>query len=187
MDFNNSNISFHTTLSAACSQFSINHENTVKMTLSGPSSYMYLKLDAEQSQTVNELARKIGIQHESGPERNKFMVYSATFLPGRIVAKSAKDTPEEEKVFGQIFETATASIAKQMGWSVGPADVAKIVLEKTVKFSLNKPKRACSLSIELSESAAARLELDKDNRFRKYGTGSDNKDEVCVVVFPGMH
>ena len=114
------------------------------------------------------------------------MVYSGTFLPNQAkVANSSCDaTLEEKRVFGKIFEIAAASIANQMGWSVNSRDVTKIVLEKTVDFSFIEAQQACRLSVELSQSAADRLSMDRDSRFREYNTGSSNG--VAVEISPGQ-
>ena len=188
MIFNDATISFHSSMTAAISQFKIHSEGAVEMTVSGPSRYTYLKLDAVQTKTVNALAKEVGIEHERGPKRNTFMVYSGTFLPSqvKVVDSSCEATSEEKRVFGQIFETASTSIATQMGWSVSPGDVARIVLEKTADFSFIEAKRACRLSIELSQSAADRLSMDKDSRFREYYKGSHNNDEVHMTIDPGQ-
>lgn len=188
MVFNDATISYHSSLTASCRQFRIRTENAVHMTVLGPSGYTYLKLNAEQTQTVNALAKKVGIEHENGPKGNTFMVYSGTFLPGQKVVDSSCDaTLDEKKVFGQIFEIAAASIATQMGLSVNPGDVTSIELEKTVDFS-SIEARACGLNFQLSQSAADRLSIDKDIRFHEYG--SHDTDKVIPLQtrrrFPGM-
>lgn len=187
MSFNDATISFHSNMTAACSQFAIDDKQAALMDVSGPSRYRYLKLNAEETQAVNALAKKVGIEHESGPRRNTFMVYRVTFLPGQVkVAEDSRDANSEEKeVFRQIFEITASSIARQMGWTVNSDDVTKIVLQKTVDFSLSETQQACWPSIELSQSAADRLGIDKDSQFREYGAGSDD-NAINVAIYPGQ-
>ncbi|MBJ7449550.1 MAG: hypothetical protein JHC93_04245 [Parachlamydiales bacterium] len=188
MTFKDASISFHSSMTAACSQFEIHTESPIHMTLSGPSRYTYLKLDSDQTHCVNALAKKVGLEHESGPTRNRFMVYSETLIPGttKVVDSTFDASAEEKRVFEQIFEMAAASIATQMGLSVSTSDVTKIVLEKNVDFNFIEAQRACSLSIEISQPAAEKLNIDKDTRFREYCKGSGNNDEVMMVINPGQ-
>lgn len=157
-------------MTAACSQFEIHPESPVEMTLSGPLRYTYLKFNSDDTQAINALAKKIGSEHETGPAGNNFMFYSATFLPGqtKVVDNSRNATPEEKEVFGDILEVAAASIATQMKLPVNASDVTKIVFEKAVDFT--KAQQQCRLCVELSQSAADRLAIDRDSRFRQYKT-----------------
>lgn len=181
MSFNSSTMSYHINLYAACRQFNIKSDPTVRITLSGPSRYTHLRLVNEQAQEIKNLANKVGIHLEKGG----FMVYSAIFRPNQVqeLDDTCEATAEEKKVFWQIFETAAADIAEQMGWSVSPEDVEKIVLEKTVDSTFILTKQACVLSIELSESAANRLGMDQDNRFHEFYKSSS--DDVMKIIHPG--
>jgi hypothetical protein len=186
MSFGDATMTFWSSMTAGCSQFRISSECDVEMIVSGPSKYTFLKLDPKQTQIVNALAKKVGIEYEKGPKSNTFMVYNGTFLPGRVKVEdsSYKASSEEKEIFGQIFDIASTSIAKQLSWSLNPEDVTKIVLEKTVDFSFIEANRACRLSIQLSQSAADRLGMDKDSRFLEPSRG--NEKEVAMIIYPGQ-
>lgn len=185
MNFNDATIRFHSSMTAACSQFKIRSDGAVEMTVSGPSRYTYLKLNTEETQAVNALATDVGINHECGPERNRFMVYSATFCLSQVKVAdiSCEATPEEKRIFGKIFDIASSSIATQMGWSVSSDDITEITLEKTVDFSFIEAHRACRLHINLSQSAADKLGMNKDGRFREYHKGFCSG--ISMIAHPG--
>jgi hypothetical protein len=168
MTVNDATVSYDIRLSTACSQFIVPSKKPVEIDVSGPSRYTYLKLDEEQTHNLNALAQKVGTKFERGTNRNMFMVYSGTFRPGQanLADSSCNATVEEKRVFGQIFEIAATSIAKQLGWSVNSADLTEIVLEKTVDFSFSEAHRACRLRVVLSQQAADRLGMDKHSKFR---------------------
>lgn len=186
MSFENSAMRFYNGMRGAISQFRFNTDRAIHMTVSGPSRYTYLDLDMEQTQAVNVLAMQVGKEHEQR-ERMRFMSYSATLLP--FQAKAADGfcaaTAEQNRIFGQIFEMAAASIAKQMGWAVKVEDVKRIAVETTVDFSFIEAQRAHRLTIELSESAAGRLYMDHDERCREFGKGPQNG--VAVIIYPGQN
>lgn len=186
MNFNDATIKFHSSMTAACSQFEIHSEGAVSMTVSGPSRYTYLKLNTEETLSINALAKEVGINHERGHERNTFMVYSGTFCPSQVKVGDilCEATSEEKRIFGEIFDIASSSIATQMGWSVSFDDITEITLEKTVDFSFIEAHRACRLSIQLSQSAADRLGMNEDGRFREYDKGPHSG--IAMIVNPGQ-
>lgn len=176
MIFNDATISFHLKKSAECSLFRIHSESAVNMTVSGHLRYTYLKLNLDETQKINPLAAEMFSQHEKGLEGTGLMV--KIFRPSQIKAvdSSCEATSEEKETFGQIFDIANIAITTQIGYLINPDDVTTITLEKTVNFSPLEAQRACRLTIELSQSAADRLGMDKDGRFRKQHTGSHDDE-----------
>lgn len=142
------NLHSHTDEEAICSQYSINTNAPVQLTLSGPRSYCLLT--AIQDPTLKETLSKVGIQHER-TRNNTFFNFSHTFTP----TEKNESLKDNDTHVVDIFEIVNSAVNAQTNGKLvlDLSDITALVVKKGEDRSFTPAHCAYELSIKMSEQA----------------------------------
>jgi hypothetical protein len=150
---NSYDLTSHTSLEAALSQYYIDSEASVRLTLHGPRSYCDLK--AIQDPKIKEILVNVGIEFERA-QGNRFFNFTHTFRP----IETRENNRENDNLVKDTFAFINAAINDQTNGklTLNLTDITKLIVKKAEDRSFIVPRRAYELEIEVSEKAVTTAE-----------------------------
>ncbi len=159
----------HCGMKAAFTQYSINNNVPVKITLYG--SEHYCRLKAVDSPELKNLAKRVG---EKFDDDIRFEFFNVTHTLKFHTSKQKTNSSDETKNFLEIFSIMRAAFQRETSMKLTLSDVSKITVSKAIdrntKWLIRKePLRAYRLGLTLSEDTVSRLRVKENANFRKFG------------------
>ncbi len=157
----------HCGIEAACTQYSINNDTPVKITLYGSKHYCHLK-DVDNPE-LKTLAKRIGEKFDDDIKSKFFNVIHTLKLH---TSKQETNSNEENKEFF-VFLIMREAFQRETNMRLTLSDVSKITVSKGIDRNTNwlirkEPLRVYELGLTLSKDVESRLRVKENANFRKF-------------------
>nr|QBK92788.1 MAG: hypothetical protein LCPAC401_04260 [Pithovirus LCPAC401] len=169
----------HCGMRAACTQYSINNNALVKITLYGSEHYCCLK--SVDSPDLKNIAKRVGEKFDDDI-RSEFFNVTHTLKP--YTSKQETNSSEENKEFFEIFSIMRVAFQMETNMKLTLNDVSKITVSKAIDRNTNRlirkePLRVYELGLTLSKDAESRLKVKESANFRKF----ENQTPKGYIVY----
>ena len=150
---NNYELNSFIPLQASTSQYDIDHNAPIKLTLHGSRSCCHLR--AIQEPKLKEILANVGIEFERVKE-NKFFNFIHTFLPTETSESNKGNSDLVKDIFVFVKEAINNQTNGKL--TLDLTDMTQLVVQKAEDRTTQPPCRAYELVINLSEKAVETAE-----------------------------